>query len=231
MGLFSFIGNAGKKLFGREKDPAPQNPEEAADFAIKLKGEIKSLGLPVEGLGIRFTDGTVTVRGEAADHATREKIILTVGNTAGVTSVDDQMTVTPPVVADTASDDFVGPPAPESTFYTVVSGDTLGKIASAHYGVPAMYGAIFEANKPMLKHPDAIYPGQVLRIPAVTGPMTHTVVAGDTLGGISKRWLGASGRYMEIFEANKHQLKSPDAISVGQVLVIPVGSPSTGAIA
>ena len=25
--------------------------------------------------------------------------------------------------------------------------------------------AIFEANRPMLKHPDKIYPGQVLRIP------------------------------------------------------------------
>jgi nucleoid-associated protein YgaU len=27
------------------------------------------------------------------------------------------------------------------------------------------YPAIFEANKPMLKDPDKIYPGQVLRIP------------------------------------------------------------------
>jgi nucleoid-associated protein YgaU len=27
------------------------------------------------------------------------------------------------------------------------------------------YGIIFEANKPMLKSPDLIYPGQVLRIP------------------------------------------------------------------
>jgi nucleoid-associated protein YgaU len=26
---------------------------------------------------------------------------------------------------------------------------------------------IFEANKPMLKHPDKIYPGQVLRIPGI----------------------------------------------------------------
>lgn len=229
MGLFSFIANAGKKVFGREKDPAPQSPEEVADFAVELKSQIKSLGLPVQGLGIRYTDGTVTVRGEAADHATREKVILAVGNTAGVSQVDDQMTVTPPAAAEVTEEEFVGPPAPQSTFYTVVSGDTLGEIAAAHYGVPAMYGAIFEANKPMLDHPDKIYPGQVLRIPQVTGPVTHTVVSGDTLGGISKRWLGASGRYMEIYEANKHQLSSPDAISVGQVLVIPVGDP--GAVA
>jgi nucleoid-associated protein YgaU len=227
MGLFSFISNAGKKIFGGDDAPAPKTAEESADFAVELKSQIKSLGLSVQSLGIRYTDGTVTVRGEAADQATREKIILAVGNTQGVSQVDDQMTVTPPPAA--VEDDFVGPPAPQSTFYTVVSGDTLGKIAAAHYGVPAMYGAIFEANKPMLSHPDRIYPGQVLRIPAVTGPVTHTVVAGDTLGGISKRWLGSAGRYMEIYEANKQQLRSPDAISVGQVLVIPVNDP--GAVA
>jgi nucleoid-associated protein YgaU len=34
------------------------------------------------------------------------------------------------------------------------------------YGDANKYNQIFEANKPMLKHPDKIYPGQVLRIPA-----------------------------------------------------------------
>jgi len=223
MGLFSFIGNAGKKLFGREEDPAPQNPEEAADFAIKLKAEIKGLGLPIEGVGIRYTDGTVTVRGEAADMATKERVILVVGNTAGVTAVDDKITIKAAEVAEpVAEDEFVGPPAPESVFYTVVKGDTLGKIAKAHYGDASLYGMIFEANKPMLKHPDEIYPGQVLRIPEQTAAaVTHTVVSGDTLGKIAKKYLGDASRYPEIFEANKHQLSSPDAISVGQVLAIP----------
>lgn len=230
MGLFSFIGNAGKKLFGREEDPAPQNPEEAADFAIKLKEEIKGLGLPIEGVGIRYTDGTVTVRGEAADMATKERVILVVGNTAGVTAVDDQITIKAAEVVDAVDEDeFVGPPAPESIFYTVVEGDTLGKIAKAHYSDASLYPMIFEANKPMLKHPDAIYPGQVLRIPQQppAAAVTHTVVSGDTLGKIAKKYLGAASRYPEIFEANKHQLSSPDAISVGQVLVIP----SDGAVA
>ena len=54
---------------------------------------------------------------------------------------------------------------PESKYYTVVSGDTLSKIAKAQYGDPNKYMKIFEANKPMLKDPDKIYPGQVLRIP------------------------------------------------------------------
>ena len=52
-------------------------------------------------------------------------------------------------------------------FYTVKSGDTLPKIAETQYGKGngGKYMVIFEANKPMLKDPNKIYPGQVLRIP------------------------------------------------------------------
>jgi len=56
---------------------------------------------------------------------------------------------------------------PEATFYTVKKGDYLSKISKAVYGDAMKYEIIFEANKPMLSHPDKIYPGQVLRIPAV----------------------------------------------------------------
>ena len=50
-----------------------------------------------------------------------------------------------------------------------VLGDTLSKIAKQHYGNAMKYPVIFEANKPMLEHPDKIYPGQVLRIPPIEG--------------------------------------------------------------
>jgi nucleoid-associated protein YgaU len=56
--------------------------------------------------------------------------------------------------------------AADSTFYTVQRGDTLSAIAKRHYGDAGAYMRIFEANKPMLKDPDKIYPGQLLRIPA-----------------------------------------------------------------
>jgi nucleoid-associated protein YgaU len=49
----------------------------------------------------------------------------------------------------------------------------------------------------------------------------YTVESGDTLSGISKKFLGGANRYMEIFNANKDQLKDPDKIQVGQKLVIP----------
>ena len=60
----------------------------------------------------------------------------------------------------------VSNPEAESQMYVVVSGDTLSKISKEFYGSPNKYQQIFEANKPMLSHPDKIYPGQVLRIPA-----------------------------------------------------------------
>ena len=54
---------------------------------------------------------------------------------------------------------------PEASYRAVKSGDTLSKIAQEAYGNANAYMKIFEANKPMLTHPDKIYPGQMLRIP------------------------------------------------------------------
>jgi nucleoid-associated protein YgaU len=75
------------------------------------------------------------------------------GNTKGVAHVEDQIQL-----AQQAQQ-------PQSQFYTVQSGDNLSKIAKQFYGDANRYSAIFEANQPMLKDPDEIYPGQVLRIP------------------------------------------------------------------
>jgi len=58
-------------------------------------------------------------------------------------------------------------PAPEAKMYTVQPGDSLSKIAREVYGDAMKYPVIFEANQPMLKDPDKIYPGQVLRVPAL----------------------------------------------------------------
>ena len=68
-------------------------------------------------------------------------------------------------VAAAKAADPAEPPAPTSKFHTVEKGDTLSKIAEEEYGNANLYNAIFEANKPMLTHPDKIFPGQVLRIP------------------------------------------------------------------
>ena len=56
-------------------------------------------------------------------------------------------------------------PTPEKT-YEVKSGDTLSKIAKQQYGSVSEWRRIFEANKDIVKDPDKIFPGQVLRIPS-----------------------------------------------------------------
>lgn len=57
-----------------------------------------------------------------------------------------------------------GTEAPLET-YTVQSGDSLWKIAEAHYGNGNKYHAIFDANRDILDNPDLIKPGQVLKLP------------------------------------------------------------------
>ncbi len=153
MGMFSFIKSAGRLLgMGHdatqdESKPAPPTPP-----ADAIKGELQNLGFDAPGMDLQVQGDTVTLSGAAPDAATKEKMILAAGNVAGVSGVQDNITV-----ADAG---------PEPKFYTVVKGDTLSAIAQKMMGSANKYPAIFEANKPMLSDPNKIYPGQVLRIPA-----------------------------------------------------------------
>jgi LysM repeat protein len=61
-----------------------------------------------------------------------------------------------------------------------------------------------------------------------TATTTYVVRSGDTLSGIASRLLGSTHRYEEIFEANRHQLNSPDDLKLGMVLVIPPKDPVVG---
>lgn len=138
MGLLNFMKNAGKSLFGGD-DPAP---EPAA-----LRQELADLGLEAEGVEIAVEGDTVKLSGKAMSQEIKEKLILAVGNVAGVATVDDATDGAAPVL------------------HEVKKGDTLWAIAAKTLGNGARYTEIFEANKPMLSHPDKIYPGQMLRIP------------------------------------------------------------------
>lgn len=159
MGLFSFLKNAGAKLFDKSGSKAKKE-EEAKESALELtKAKINLLhsvvegleGIEVRNLDIALHEDTVIVTGEVDAQADREKVILALGNVQGVAQVDDRISVVTP--------------EPEADFYEVKSGDSLSKIAKKHYGDAMKYPVIFEANKPMLKSPDLIYPGQVLRLP------------------------------------------------------------------
>ena len=150
MGLFSFIKNAGKKVFGKKEEEAPAEVK-AELKASALLAHVQQLGLPFKTLKIALNGDDVIVTGEVEKQEDSEKIILAVGNVDGVDKVDNQMTV--------------AEAAPEARYHTVEKGDWLSKIAKEYYGDATKYNVIFEANKPMLQDPDEIYPGQVLRIP------------------------------------------------------------------
>jgi nucleoid-associated protein YgaU len=108
--------------------------------------------------------------------------------------------------------------------YTVQSGDTLSGIAQQQLGDASRWPEIFLLNR-SIRHPDRIFPGQVLTLPADTAmqapPRLYIVRRGDTLSGIAQRKLGAASRWPEILERNREVLSNPDRIFPDQVLVLP----------
>lgn len=122
-----------------------------AAAAIQTYIEKQNLGLT--GLAVSFdgASGKVTLSGSAPSQEAAEKAVLAAGNVTGVSDVDNNLQF---------------PAEAAAQYHDVVSGDTLSAIAKKYYGDANQYMKIFEANKPMLSHPDKIYVGQKLRIPA-----------------------------------------------------------------
>lgn len=51
--------------------------------------------------------------------------------------------------------------------YTIAKGDTLSSIAKTHYGKASAWHQIFDANRDVIEDPDRIFPGQVIKLPAL----------------------------------------------------------------
>lgn len=146
-------------------------------------------------LTLRGGGDTVRIDAPKADRETMEKLILAIGNIKGIAKVEADLPPRPVPAGAAAAAEPARPvtsaaqtgqaaaapqaaapaapaPAPAQpaeddapVFHTVEKGDTLSAIARKYLGDANKYHQIFEANKPMLKDPDEIYPGQVLRIP------------------------------------------------------------------
>ncbi len=142
MGLISFLKNVGADIF------------KGGDKSEEIKELLqKSLGAQLISIEVTEDDGVVTLSGEADSQASKEKAALIAGNVKGIESVNDAaLTFPAPVVVN---------------YYTIQKGDSLSKIAKAEYGDAMKYKALFEANREVIKDPDLIYPGQVIRVPAL----------------------------------------------------------------
>ena len=142
MGLFDFVKNAGKVLFGSDE----ANAAEAIAKEVGDPSLAKKLNVEIDGENVK-------VSGDVPSQEMREKIIVAAGNVEGISKVQESLTTT-------GTD-------PEGGFHTVEKGDTLWAIATKSYGDGTKYKLIFEANRPMLADPNEIYPGQVLRLPSL----------------------------------------------------------------
>jgi len=157
MGIFSFIKSAGEAylkkstLSSRKKQRSKEMQNQRQEGI--LEGMLYSAGLRINHLEVELEGKTVKVYGETKLASEREKAILILGNVDGIEEVDDRISL----LVEEA----------QAEFYEVQKGDSLSKIAKKYYGDPLKYNILFEANKEVIKDPNMIYPGQVIRIPVM----------------------------------------------------------------
>jgi nucleoid-associated protein YgaU len=143
MGLFDFVRDIGKKVFGSD-----------AEAEEKIKAEIESTNPGVSNLDVQYEpqSGTVKLSGNAESTDAMEKAVLMAGNVQGVSQVEVAGLQHPPEEK-------------RVEYYIIEKGDTLSKIAKQFYGDANKYPRIFEANREVIKDANLIFPGQKIRVP------------------------------------------------------------------
>lgn len=165
MGLFNFLKNVGSGMLKRKMVKSNSaNKSEALNRERQegmLEGFLEGAEIGIQNVDIEIEGEVVKVWGEAETDSDRQRAILMLGNIDGISSIDDRISVVG------ASTEAVEESIPDTTaeIYEVQSGDSLSKIAKSFYGDPMKYKVIFEANYPVIKDPNLIYPGQKIRIP------------------------------------------------------------------
>jgi hypothetical protein len=94
--------------------------------------------------------------------------------------------------------------------------------AEVPFTPPPVVAAAAPADVPPVPGAGAAVPPASASIAALPLQGSTTVVTrGDTLWRLSSRAYGNGGRYMVIYDANHNQIRNPDRIYPGQVLLIP----------
>ncbi len=149
---------------------------------------------------------------------------------------DAPITVAPVTIQPTPVTTTPLPPAtPANQSYVVKSGDTLTSIAQNFYGPKGKWESILAANPGI--DPNRLKVGSTISIPHVEGASSlstpaatsgtpsadsYTVVAGDTLSGISQKVFGSQKHWRAIYDANKSAIGSdPADLKVGMKLKLP----------
>ena len=141
MGLFDFVKDIGKKLFGHDSEAAE-----------KIKQHIQEADPGIKGLEVAYNNGVVSLSGQASSPEAMEKAVLMAGNVLGVSEVK--------------VDGLQAPPIQEKVeYYIIKKGDTLSAVAKQFLGNANDYPKIFEANREVIRDPNLIFVGQKIRIP------------------------------------------------------------------
>lgn len=191
MGIFSFLKTAGASVLGKGNDEKEitdmlnkEFPGKIQDLKVKVSGGVVELEGKCDTLatkekaillagniqGIEEVVGNYlnVIRKKRETPDTPAKPIKTETDTSEpvsetVASTGETVVEPEAPAGDPASEDIV-----ESRFYEIKAGDTLSKIAKEFYGNANKYPQIFEANREVIKDPDKIYPGQMIRIPELS---------------------------------------------------------------
>jgi nucleoid-associated protein YgaU len=131
-----------------------------------------------------------------------------------------------------------------ATRHTVVSGDTLYHLARKYYDDSTMWHKIYEANENTIEDESFLEKGQMLIIPEITlakkltlsmevplkkrqdsemsiNATRHTVVSGDTLCHLARKYYDDSTMWKIIYEANEDTIVNENSLEEGQILTIP----------
>jgi nucleoid-associated protein YgaU len=144
MGLFDFVADIGKKVFGIGD----------ANAAEQIKENIEANNPGVNDLTVSLDDEVCTLGGSCDSVEAKEKAVLMVGNMKGIASVNGEALSAP-----------VPEVVVEVEYYVIESGDTLWGGAAKLLGNGSKYPEIFEANREVIEDPDKIFVGQKIRIP------------------------------------------------------------------